>query len=96
MYRRYVTLHIMAIVAVFAVAAAWVIISATRHSTAKTKCVSDFFPNSGSGTATASEAGTLCDIFPWVDIGLMGGLLGFFAVVHVCSVGGFYSYVRQS
>jgi len=85
-YRRYVTLHIMTIVAVFAVAATWIIVSATRHSTAKTKCVNDFFTDSNSGTPTASEAETMCNIFPWVDIGLMGGLLGFFAVVHVRSV----------
>lgn len=83
LYRRYVTLHIMATVAAFSVAAAWVIISATRHSTAKTNCVNDFFVESGSSTPTASEAGTLCDIFPWVDVGLMGGLLAFFAAVHI-------------
>jgi len=82
-YRRYVTLHIMTIVAAFAVAATWTIVSATRHSTAKTKCVNDFFTGSNSGTPTASEAETMCDIFPWVDIGLMGGLLVFFAVVHI-------------
>lgn len=81
MYRRYVTLHIMAIIAAFAVAAAWLIVSATRHSTAKTNCINNFF------TSDSSEAGTLCDIFPWVDIGLMGGLLVFFAAVH------FYFYV---
>lgn len=83
LFRRYVTLHIMAIVAAFSVAAAWVIISATRHSTAKTNCINDFFTSSDPTTPTASEAGTMCDIFPWVDIGIMGGLLGFFAVVHI-------------
>jgi len=81
-YRRYVKLHVTATVAVIAVAAAWIVISASRHSTAQTNCVNDFFATS-SGASTASEATTLCEIFPWVDIGIMGGLLAFFTAVHI-------------
>jgi len=77
LYRRYVTLHIMATVAVFAVGAAWTIVSAVRHSTAQTNCINNFF------TGNSSEANTLCNIFPWIDTGLMGGLLAFFAAVHI-------------
>ncbi|EPQ60744.1 hypothetical protein GLOTRDRAFT_68641 [Gloeophyllum trabeum ATCC 11539] len=73
LYRRYTTLHIMITSAAFSVAAVWIIISASRHSTAKSTCQTDFFANATSG-ATSSEADTLCNIFPWVDVGLMGGL----------------------
>jgi hypothetical protein len=73
----------MAIAAAFSVAAVWVIISATRHSTSKSNCINNFFTKIDSTTPTASEADTLCDIFPWVDVGIMGGLLAFFAAVHV-------------
>jgi len=77
LYRRYVTLHILSIVVVFAVGAAWTIVSATRHTTAKTNCINTFF------TPNSSSAATLCGIFSWVDVGLMGGLLVFFAAVHI-------------
>ncbi|KAE9411028.1 hypothetical protein BT96DRAFT_952841 [Gymnopus androsaceus JB14] len=43
LFRRYITLHSIALLAVFVIAAAWVIISATKHSTAQSKCISDFF-----------------------------------------------------
>lgn len=46
--------------------------SATRHSTAKAKCITDFFTDANG--ASSSEGDTLCNIFPWVDVGIMGGL----------------------
>ncbi|PPQ88615.1 hypothetical protein CVT25_010191 [Psilocybe cyanescens] len=82
-YRRYVTLHGLAITAAFSVAAAWVIMSATRHSTAKAKCITDFFPITNGQVDVSSEGDTLCNIFPWVDVGIMGGLLVFLAAVHI-------------
>ncbi|KAI0348482.1 hypothetical protein BDW22DRAFT_1424640 [Trametopsis cervina] len=70
MYRRYTTLHLLLTMAGFSVAAVWIIISATRHNQAKSTCVSIFFAN-----ATDPSLGdTLCNIFPWVDVGLMAGL----------------------
>ena len=69
-YRRYTTLHLLVTVAAFSVAAVWIALSAARHSEAKSKCDTRFFSN----TDEPSEADTLCNIFPWVDIGLMGGL----------------------
>jgi len=71
MFRRYTTLHILLTTAAFSVAAAWIIISATRHSTAKSNCEQNFFSASSDIT---SEGETMCQIFPWVDIGIMGGL----------------------
>ncbi|KAF8078540.1 hypothetical protein FPV67DRAFT_1405282, partial [Lyophyllum atratum] len=72
LYRRYISVHLLATLAAFAVAAAWAIMSATRHSTAKSKCLKDFF--SDGSESTTSEGDTLCEIFPWVDVGIMGGL----------------------
>jgi len=83
MFRRYVTLHTLATVAVFAVAAAWIAISASRHGTAQTNCITNFFTGTTSDSPTASEATTLCNIFPWIDVGIMGGLWVFFAACQI-------------
>lgn len=82
LYRRYVTLHGLAIMAAFSVAAAWIIVSATRHSNAQAKCIKDFF----SSTASASDSGegeVLCNIFSWVDVGIMGTLWVLLAILQV-------------
>lgn len=83
MYRRYVTLHTGVYIAVFAIAAVWLIISASRHSTAQSNCETTFFPASNSNGSTSSEGQTLCDVFSWVDVGLMAGAWVFFALVQV-------------
>ena len=79
MYRRYTTLHLLLTIAAFSVAAVWIALSASRHKQAKANCETRFFSN----TTEPSEADTLCDIFPWVDIGLMGGLWVLLAVAQV-------------
>ncbi len=81
MYRRYTTLHILVTVAAFSVAAVWIIISATRHSTAKSNCEQKFFTAASDLT---SEGEKMCEIFPWVDIGVMGGLWVLLAISQVC------------
>jgi len=81
LYRRYVTLHVLATSAAFAVAAAWTILSAVRHTTAENNCLANFFPPNESGTN--SEGSVLCEIFPWVDVGIMGALWLIFALLHV-------------
>ncbi len=81
MYRRYATLHLLITIAAFSIAAVWIGISASRHNQAKAKCLSDFFE-----TNTDSEGDTLCDIFPWVEIGVMGGLWILLAIVQVLSL----------
>ena len=73
MYRRYVTLHGIATCAVFSIAAAWIVMSALRHSNAEAKCIQDFF-NSTDSASDSSEGEALCNIFSWVDIGIMGVL----------------------
>ncbi|KAL6304296.1 hypothetical protein BKA93DRAFT_720119, partial [Sparassis latifolia] len=94
MFRRYTTLHLLLTIASFAVAAAWIILSATRHSNAKSKCETDFY---GNNPSTISEASTVCNIFPWVDIGLMGGLWVLLAVVqlYLCFVLSSYSSAQE-
>ncbi|KAA1468190.1 hypothetical protein DENSPDRAFT_833419 [Dentipellis sp. KUC8613] len=78
LFRRYLTLHIMVTLAAFSVAAVWIGLSAGRHNTAQSNCERDFFTASqdgiGSASVLASEGNTMCNIFPWVDIGLMGAL----------------------
>ena len=83
MFRRYTTLHILITTAAFSVAAAWIIISATRHSTAKSNCEQNFF--SSSSDDITSEGETMCQIFPWVDVGIMGGLWVLLAISQVSS-----------
>jgi hypothetical protein len=72
-------MNILITLSAFAVAAAWIIISASQHSTAKSKCLLDFFPE----TSQSSEGDTLCEIFPWVDVGIMGGLWVVLGILHV-------------
>ncbi|KAI0660452.1 hypothetical protein C8Q70DRAFT_975583 [Cubamyces menziesii] len=79
-YRRYVTLHLLATVAAFAVAAAWIILSAVHHDKAESKCLTDFF--AGTVSATNSEGETLCNIFSWADVGVMGGLWVLLAIMQ--------------
>lgn len=76
LFKRYVTLHGMVTTAAFGVAIAWTVISITRRSTAVSDCRKDFFPGESTSDVQISGAGeTLCNIFPWVSIGLMGGLI---------------------
>jgi len=81
LFRRYISLHTLAAIAAFALGAAWIIISAARHNTAKSDCLSDFFNTEDS--TLQSEGDTLCEIFPWVDVGIMGAIWILLAIVHV-------------
>ncbi|KAF8974001.1 hypothetical protein BDZ97DRAFT_1900723 [Flammula alnicola] len=81
MYKHYITLHGLVASAAFSIAAAWIIMSASRHSNAKVKCITDFFTDTNG--ASASEGDTLCNIFPWVDIGIMGALWVILAALHI-------------
>ena len=79
LFKRYVQFHLIALLVAFSVAIAWIIISATRHSTAQSNCLKNFFDND----TTNSEGTTLCNIFPWVDVGIMGGLWVVLAILQV-------------
>ncbi|KAJ3800843.1 hypothetical protein GGU11DRAFT_676430 [Lentinula aff. detonsa] len=81
LFRRYITFHSLIIVAAFALAAAWIIISASKHSTAESNCIADFFNTTDS--TEQSEGNTLCNIFPWVDVGIMAGIWVWLAIMHI-------------
>ncbi|KAJ3976971.1 hypothetical protein EV361DRAFT_880945 [Lentinula raphanica] len=81
LFRRYITLHSLVIVAAFALAAAWIIISASKHSTAESNCLTDFFNSTDS--TEESEGNTLCNIFPWIDVGIMAGIWVWLAIMHI-------------
>ncbi|EAU93054.2 hypothetical protein CC1G_06774 [Coprinopsis cinerea okayama7 len=78
-YRIYALLHGFATAAAFSVAAVWIIMSATRHNDAKERCIQDFFE----GDLEDSQGDALCTIFPWVDIGIMGGLWVILGIFHI-------------
>ncbi|KAJ6610088.1 hypothetical protein B0H10DRAFT_2062043 [Mycena sp. CBHHK59/15] len=61
LFRRYISLHSLSIVAAFSVALAWVILSLTRHSTAQSNCLNNFFANADSEQKT--EGNILCKSF---------------------------------
>ncbi|KAJ7630991.1 hypothetical protein FB45DRAFT_917144 [Roridomyces roridus] len=79
-FRTYATLHSLITTAAFSIALTWIILSATRHSTAKSDCLNQFFSNAT--TEEKSEGDTLCNIFPFVETGVMGGLWVLLAVVQ--------------
>ncbi|KAG2120994.1 uncharacterized protein F5147DRAFT_663942 [Suillus discolor] len=81
LFRRYATLHSLITLAAFAIAAAWVILSATRHSTSLTNCENKYYPTASNGSNT-TEGQTVCGIITWVDVGLMAGAWVFFALVQ--------------
>ncbi|KAF7347755.1 hypothetical protein MVEN_01533000 [Mycena venus] len=81
LFRRYITLHSLVTTGAFSVALAWIILSVSKHSTAKSNCLSSFFAHADSAEKTEGE--TLCEIFPWVDVGVMGGLWVIMAIMHI-------------
>lgn len=83
LFRRYIALHSLITVAAFSVAAVWIGISASRHNTAKSNCEQKFFTAASDLT---TEGQTMCEIFPWVDIGLMAGLWVLLVISQVCDL----------
>jgi len=78
LYRRYATLHGIVLGSALAIGAAWIIVSAARHSTATSNCVQKFF----SDDSLKSQGQRLCEIFSWVDVGIMGGLWALLAILQ--------------
>lgn len=76
LFKRYLSLTWFITIAGFSISVAWIIISATRHSTAQANCENDYYsgPTVNNAASLASEATTVCNIFSWVDVGVMGGL----------------------
>lgn len=80
LFRRFTTLHLIVTLAAFAIAAVWIALSAARHGKAVSACKTNFF---GTDSALEDEGNTLCDIFPWADVGIMGGLFVILAIMQV-------------
>jgi len=76
LFKTYRWLNSLAVVAAFGVAAAFIGVSASRHNTATADCRTNFFKTSDGESASSPDdkSQTLCNIFSWVDIGIMGGL----------------------
>jgi hypothetical protein len=83
LFRRYAQLHGLATIGAFALAGIWLALSATSHSKAVSRCLTDFFPIPAGAATPSDEGKKLCDIFPWVDVGLMGGLWALLAPVQL-------------
>jgi len=84
LFRRYSTLHILSTSAAFAVAAVMIALSAAHHSATETRCLNSFFPgNDASTSGTQALGNTECNIFPWVDVGLMGGIWALLAISQI-------------
>jgi len=87
LYRRYTTVHILLTLIAFALAATWIGVSAGNHKKAQTQCELEFFNSTNvnitnSAISQQSEGQTLCEIFTWVDVGLLGGLWLILAVMQ--------------
>jgi hypothetical protein len=101
LFKRYLSLDWFITIAGFSISAAWIIISATRHSTAQTNCQTDFYSatstvNTAASLASASD--TVCNIFSWVDVGIMGGLFVVLVLMqlYMLIVASSYSKAQQA
>jgi hypothetical protein len=81
-YKFYQRTNTLAVIVAFGIAAAFIGLSAGRHNTAVTNCKNAYFQNTSS--STSSESQTLCNIFTWVGVGLMGLLWVVLAIFQVC------------
>jgi len=95
LFRRYLALNWVITLGGFSISIAWIIASAARHSTAQANCQSDFYPAGSTGNNAASLANasdTVCNIFSWVDVGIMGGLWIVLLIMQVSAPD--YIYLR--
>ncbi|KIY62455.1 hypothetical protein CYLTODRAFT_383608 [Cylindrobasidium torrendii FP15055 ss-10] len=80
LFRRYLALHTLSMLAAFAVAAAWIVWGGLKLDDAKSECRETFYDTSDSDQA--SQANTLCNVFAYVDIGIMAGLWVWMAIMQ--------------
>jgi hypothetical protein len=60
------------------------------------KCEKDFFADDEGSTTDISGAGEkMCDIFPWVDVGIMGGLILVIGIMQIYLYFVLLSYSRM-
>jgi hypothetical protein len=80
LFKRYVSMHGIVLVAALAIGATWTVISGVRHNDAKTNCIKEFFNDTEGDLKSQGE--TLCNVFAYVDVGIMGGLLVLFLIAQ--------------
>lgn len=81
LFKRYSSLHLLILLGGFAVAATWIVMSAIQHNTAEARCLNDFFR--GATGSLQSQGRTLCNIFAYVDVGIMACLWVLFAITQI-------------
>ncbi|KAG9094689.1 hypothetical protein FS749_012006 [Ceratobasidium sp. UAMH 11750] len=79
LFRKYVMINSVAVIAAFCIAAAFIAVSGTRHNAASDRCEKSFFaadnnPGAGASNDDSGEGEQICEVFTWVILGLMGGL----------------------
>lgn len=99
MFKRYLSLDWVVTIAGFSISMAWIIASAARHSTAQANCERDYYTDGSTGNNAASLANasdTVCNIFSWVDVGIMGGLWFVLLIMQVSAADYIYPRGRLS
>ncbi|KZT55538.1 hypothetical protein CALCODRAFT_405775, partial [Calocera cornea HHB12733] len=99
LFRTYLWLNTVLVVACFALAGTLIGISASRHNQVVTACEASFFPTSTTTTSSVGsnaldgEGQSVCNIFAWVDIGVLGGLWALLAIFqgYLLIVNSFYA-----
>ncbi|KAF8601765.1 hypothetical protein BDV93DRAFT_413209, partial [Ceratobasidium sp. AG-I] len=88
LFQKYVMINTFAVVAAFGIAAAFIALSGTKHSTASDRCETTFFGGNstltGSGSQDTGEGEQVCEIFTWSILGVMGGLWVSLASFQAC------------
>ncbi|KAK1921692.1 hypothetical protein DB88DRAFT_498901 [Papiliotrema laurentii] len=93
-FKAYAWANALAITAAFSVAAALIIVSATKHNTAVSDCATDFYSPSANSTAASqfasasnetltTQAEKICPPLVWAQVGIMGGLWLILLIVQV-------------
>lgn len=82
-FRKYVAVNTAALALAFILALVWIIVSAVKHTSAVDACIEQFITEDSGTNSNQSEVNvtsgsvsgeTLCNIFTWVQMGVMGGL----------------------
>ena len=83
LFRRYVAINWILLYVGLSVAATFLGISAARHSQAVTTCESTFFSDDSTSTTEDTKGQEICNIFCWVNLGVMGALWVLIFIVQV-------------
>jgi hypothetical protein len=79
-YRSFVRTNVAAVAATLVLALAWIIMSMVNHNKGKDTCVAQFVAVGSSTSANSGE--TICNIFTWVQVGLLAFLWIFIALAQ--------------